>query len=60
MIILQKETIQEHNPKWPEILGYLYWLLLIGGSGYGKTNVLLHELDTDKVYLYAKDPYKAK
>ena len=64
MIRLQKKAIQEHNPKWSEILGYLYWLLLIGGSGSGKANVLLnltnHELDIDKVYLYAKDPYRAK
>ena len=64
MIRLQKKAIQEHNPKWSEILGYLHWLLLIGGSGSGKANVLLnltnHELDIDKVYLYAKDPYRAK
>ena len=33
----------------------------VGGSGSGKTNALLnlinHQLDIDKIYLYAKDPY---
>ena len=35
-----------------------------GGSGSGKTNGLLNfinnQLDIDKIYLYAKDPYKTK
>ena len=37
---------------------------MVGGSGSGKTNALLnlinHEPDIDKIYLYAKDPYEAK
>ena len=36
----------------------------MGGSGSGKTNALLNlmnnQLDIDIIYLYAKDPYKAK
>ena len=59
-----KEDIKEHNPKWPEIPDHPYKTLIIGGSGYGKTNALLNlisnEPDIDKIYLYAKDPYKAK
>ena len=39
-------------------------ILIIEGSGSGKTNALLNltnnQLDIDKVYLYAKDPYEAK
>ena len=39
-------------------------MLIIGGSGSGKTNVLLslieNQPDIDKIYLYAKDPYNAK
>ena len=39
-------------------------MLIIGGSGSGKTHVLLslieNQPDIDKIYLYAKDPYEAK
>ena len=39
-------------------------ILIIGGSGSGKTNALLNLInsqpDIDKLYLYAKDPYEAK
>ena len=35
------------------------WVLIIGGSGSGKTNALLNLIneqnDIDKIYLYAKD-----
>ena len=41
-----------------------YKILIIGGSGSGKTNALLNLIenqpDIDKIYLYAKDPYEAK
>ena len=41
-----------------------YRILIIGGSGSGKINVLLslieNQPDIDKIYLYAKDPYEAK
>ena len=41
-----------------------YRILIIGGSGSGKTNVLLNlienQLDIDKINLYAKNPYEAK
>ena len=54
----------EHNQKWPYIPDYPYRILIIGGSVSGKTNVLLklinNQPDIDKIYLYAKDPYKAK
>ena len=55
---------KKHNANWPEIPDHLYWILIIRGSGSGKTNALLnlinHEPDIDQSYLYAKDPYKAK
>ena len=51
---ITKEYIKEHNPKWPEIPGHPYQILIIGGSGSGKTNVLLnlinHKPDIDKIY----------
>ena len=59
-----KEDIKEHNPKWPKVPNHPYWIWIIGGSGNAKTNALLnllnHEPDVDKIYLYAKDPYEAK
>ena len=54
----------EHNSKWPYIPDHPYRILIIGGSGSGKTNVLLNLInnqpDIDKIYLYAKDPYEIK
>ena len=39
-------------------------MLIVGGSGSGKTNALLNSInnqpDIDKIYLYAKDPYETK
>ena len=54
----------QHNKKWPYILDHPYRILIIGGSGSGKTNVLLNLIenqpDMDNIYLYAKDQYEAK
>ena len=54
----------EHNKNWPYVPDHPYRILIIGGSGSGKTNVLLNLIDNqpeiDKIYLYAKDPYEAK
>ena len=54
----------EHNRNWQYIPDKPYRILIIGGSGSGKTNVLLNLIenqpDIDKIYLYAKDPYEAK
>ena len=56
MIILMK--INSYIPDHP------YRILIIGGSGSAKTNVLSNLInnlpDTDKIYLYAKDPYETK
>ena len=54
-----------HNPNWPDILGHLYRILLIGGLKSRKTNVLLNLIqhqkpDIDKIYLYVKDPFESK
>ena len=61
---ITKEDIKEHNPNWPEIPDHPYRILIVWGSGSGKTNALLnlinHESDIDEIYLYAKDPYEAK
>ena len=58
------ENKTEHNKNWPYIPDHPYRKLIIGGSGSGKTNVLLNFLgkqpDIDKIYLYAEDPFEAK
>ena len=58
------ENKTKHNSNWPYILDKPYRILIIGGSGSGKTNVLLNLIenqpDIDKIYLHAKDPYEAK
>ena len=63
MIILIKIKT-ERNSKWPYIPDHPYRILIIGGSGSGKTNALLNLInnrpDIDKIHLFAKDPYEAK
>ena len=58
------ENKTEHNKNWPYIPDKPYRILIIGGSGSGKTNVLLNLIenqpDIDKIYLYPKDLYEAK
>ena len=50
---------EKHNDKWPYIPDHPYRILIIGGSGSGKTNPLINlineQKDIDKIYLYAKD-----
>ena len=56
------ENNEDHSKKWPYIPDHPYRMLIIGGSGSGKTNELLNPLKEqdsdnliDKIYLYAKD-----
>ena len=65
-ILMIAQTKIELNiiKNWPYIPDRPYRILIIGGSGSGKTNVLWkiieNQLDIDKIYLYAKDLYEAK
>ena len=56
---ITNEKNKKHNEKWPYIPDHLYRILIIGGSGSGKTNTLLNLIneqnDIDKIYLYARD-----
>ena len=58
------ENKKLHNENQPSITDNRYRILIIGGSRSGKTNELLNLInnkpDIDKIYLHAKDPYKAK
>ena len=61
---ITKEDIKKHNQNWPEIPDRPCRILIIGTSGSVKTNTLVnlinHEPDIYKIYLYAKDPFEAK
>ena len=53
------------NRNWPYIPNHPYWILTIGGSGSGTTNVLLNLMKyqrpfVNRIYLYVKDPFKSK
>ena len=58
------ENKTKHNKNWPYISDHPYRILTVGGSGSGKTNVLLNLIenqpDINKIYLYAKDLYEVK
>ena len=58
------ENKTKYNPKWSYIPDHPYKVLIVGGSGSEKTNAFLNlinnQSDINKIYLYAKDPYKAK
>ena len=58
------ENIKKPNLNWTVILDQLYEILIVGGSGSGKTNALLNVInnkpDIDKIYLRAKAPFEAK
>ena len=53
------ENNKERNQIWPFIPDHPHRILIIGGSGSGKTNALLNLIKEqdgiDKIYLYAKN-----
>ena len=56
---ITNENNKKHNENWPHIPDHPYRIVIISGSGSGKTNALLYLIkeheDTDKIYLHAKD-----
>ena len=59
---IMNENNKEHNEKCPYIPDHPYRIIIIGGSGSGKTNTLLNLIKEqdyhdviDKIYLYARD-----
>ena len=61
---ITNENNKEHSEKWPYIPDHSYRILIIGGSGLGKTNAMLNLINEksniDKIYLYVKDLNKPK
>ena len=57
--IINEKKNKEYNKKLPYIPDPPYRILIIGGSGSGKTNTQLNlineQKDIDKIYMYAKD-----
>ena len=58
------ENKRKHSRNWPYIPDHPRRILMIGGSGSGKTNTLLNlennQSDIDKIYLYEKGLYEPK
>ena len=58
------ENNKNYNKKWPYIPDHPYRILIIGGSGSGKTNALLNLINEqrhiDNIVLYAKDLSESK
>ena len=59
---IMNENNKERNEKWPYIPDHPYRIIIIGGSGSGKTNTFLNLIKEqdyhdviDKIYLYARD-----
>ena len=61
--MVTKENIT-HNSNWPQVLDHPHKVVILAGSGSGKTNsvfnLISQQLDIDQIYVYAKDPYEAK
>ena len=57
--ITNENNNKKHNEKWSYIPDRPYKILIIGGSGSGKTNALINlineQKDIDKIYFYARD-----
>ena len=58
------ENTKEHIPNWSKILDHSFRILIIEGSGSGRTktwlNLINRKSDIDKMYSNTKDSYEAK
>ena len=61
----EQSVEMNYNLNWPYIPDHPYRFLIIAGTRYRKTNVLLNLIkhqrpDIDKICLYVKDPFESK
>ena len=63
-LITFQKTSWNIIPNWQNNPDNPYRILIIGGSGSGKSstlfNLISQEIDIDEICLYAKDPYESK
>ena len=56
--VTKENTQKNNNPNRPQVSNHPYRILIIGGSGSGKSifNLMNQQPNTNQIYLYAKDP----
>ena len=58
-LMLKKRKHKKHNLNWPQIPDHPYRILIVSGSeSNAPFNLISHQPDIDKIYLYTKDPYQ--
>ena len=61
---ITNENNKKYNEKWPYLPDHPYRIIIIAGSGSGKTNALINLIneqnDIDKIFLYARDLSESK
>ena len=58
---ITKDVIKEHYPHWSQIPDHPYRILIVGvfasRTANPFLNLICHQADIDRIYLYAKDLY---
>ena len=55
-----KKDRKKHNPNELQIPNHPFRTLLTGNSRSALFNLISHQPDIDKIYLYSENPYKGK
>ena len=57
---ITKKDRKKHNPNELQIPNHPFRTLLTGNSRSALFNLISHQPDIDKIYLYSENPYKGK